>query len=196
MIVLGLTGSIGMGKSAAAGMFRAQGIPVFDADAEAHVVLEKSKVVARALRREFPSAFRKNELNRKKLGRIVFANPNKLRRLEGLVHPRVMTRLGRFLARERKRGTKLAVLDVPLLFETGLESVCDRVAVAAAAPALQRRRVLAREGMSVRTFENIQSRQLSDAEKLKRADFIIPTSASKAAAAKAVGNIIAALVKT
>lgn len=196
MIVLGLTGSIGMGKTAVARMFNDRGIPVFNADSAARETLEKSRFIRKALKREFRAAIRKNALDRWKLGDIVFADPKKLRRLEALVHPGVMALLRRFLERQRKMKTPLVVVEVPLLFETGLEAVCDKVAVASAGPHLQRRRVLAREGMSARKFEMITNRQISDALKRKRADFVIPTSGSKARTRKAVTRIIAALTKS
>lgn len=195
MIVLGLTGSIGMGKTAVARMLEALGVPVFNADTAAHDALEKSRLIRRILKRECPAAFTKGALDRKRLGDIVFADPRKLRRLEALVHPRVMAMLRRFLVRARKSRAPLVVIDVPLLFETGLDAECDKVAVVSAAAAAQRKRVLGRKGMSARKFETIRARQISDEVKLKRADFVIPTGRSKAVTAKAVAAIVASLRK-
>lgn len=195
MIVLGLTGSIGMGKTAVGGMFQDLGVPVFNADGAAHDVLDKSLMVRKMLKRNFPGAFTRGALDRKKLGDIVFADPAKLRRLEAQVHPKVMAKLRRFLERERKRKTRLAVIEVPLLFETGLEGVCDKVAVVSAAPAAQRRRVLARKAMTQRKFDLILDRQIPDELKRKRADFVIPTSGSKARTVRAVKAIVARLTK-
>jgi dephospho-CoA kinase len=196
MIVLGLTGSIGIGKTAVARMFEGLGVPVFYADAAAHEALAKSRLIQRVLKRQFPKAFRKGALDRKKLGDIVFADPKRLRRLEALVHPRVMAMLRRFLEAQRRRNTPLVVLEIPLLFEAGLESVCDWVAVVFATLAVQRRRVLARPGMSARKLERVRARQWPEEAKLARADFVISTAGSKAATAKEVATIVAKLRKS
>lgn len=179
MIVLGLTGSIGMGKTAVARMFSDLGVPVFDSDAEAHRVLETSKRVVKMLKRRFPQAVQGGKVDRKKLGAIVFADPKKLRQLEVLIHPAVMAAIRRFLDAKREKGTPLVVVEVPLLYETGLETVCDYVAVVSAGSKAQRSRVLSRAGMDEEILEHILARQIPDEEKQKRADFVIPTNVAK-----------------
>lgn len=193
MIVLGVTGSIGMGKTAVARMFAELGVPVLNSDAEAHRVLDTSKRVVKMLKRRFPSAVKGGKVDRKKLGAIVFADPAKLRQLEVLVHPGVMAAIRRFLEHHRRSGTPLVVVEVPLLYETGLETVCDYVAVVSAGPRAQRKRVLARAGMNAEKLERILARQIPDEEKQKRADFVIPTNVSKAETRRRVEKIKARL---
>lgn len=180
MIVLGLTGSIGMGKSTAANMFRALGVPVHDADATVHRLLENDRVVRQAIAARFPEAVSGATVDRQVLGAAVFADREARRDLEAILHPRVRHAAEGFLRRHRVLGTALVVLDIPLLFETGGEARVDGVVVVSAPAALQRRRVLARPGMSEEKFEGILASQVPDREKRRRADFVVETGLGKA----------------
>ena len=178
MIIIGLTGSIGMGKSTAAKMFRRCGVPVFDADAEVHRLQGPGGALVDVIERYFPGTTSAEGVNRQALGARVFGNKPELRRLEALIHPVVARRRKAFLRRHRFRP--LVVLDIPLLFESGGEKSVDFVAVVSAPAHLQRQRVMARPGMTEEKFASILKLQTSDAEKRRRADFIIPTGAGKA----------------
>ena len=172
---LGLTGSIAMGKSEAARMFARLGAPVFDADAEVHRALAPGRPGAAAVAAAFPEAARGGAIDRRALGRRVFGDAAALRRLESILHPLVGAARERFLRRARARRAPVVVFDVPLLFETGGERRCDRVAVASAPPRVQRRRALRRPGMTPEKFAAILARQTPDREKRRRADFIVPS---------------------
>lgn len=174
-MILGLTGSIGMGKSVAAGMFRCLGVPVHDADAAVHRLLGRRGGAVAAVAAAFPGVLREGAVDRAELGRRVFDNPTALERLEDVLHPAVRRDQAAFLRRQAGRGCKLAVLDVPLLFETGADADCDAVAVVGAPHFVQEARVLARPGMTRRRLAAIRGRQMADAEKRRRADFFIPS---------------------
>lgn len=180
MIVLGLTGSIGMGKSTAADMFRALGVPVHDADATVHALLADDRQVRAAIEARFPGVVTKDAVDRQALGAAVFGNPEARRDLEAILHPRVRRVLESFLRRHRVLGTSLVVLDIPLLFETGGESRADGVVVVSAPASMQRRRVMARPGMDDARFAGILASQMPDQEKRRRADFVVETGLGKA----------------
>lgn len=191
MIILGLTGSIGMGKSTTAAMFAAQGVPVNDADAVVHELYRGKAVplVAAA----FPDAIVDGVVDRNRLSAAVLGNPAALKRLESIVHPLVREAELAFLARHRAAGTPLVVLDIPLLFEVGAEGRVDRIAVVTAPPEQQRARVLARPGMTDEKFEAILAKQVPDAEKRARADYVIDTGQGLDQARQAVARIIGEL---
>lgn len=175
MKVLGLTGSIGMGKTTAVLLLRRLGVPVHDADAAVHRLLSAGGAAVAAVEAAFPGVTREGAINRRALGTRVFTDPAAMARLEGILHPMVRRDSAGFLRRARRRGAMLAVLDVPLLFEVGRERECDATAVVSAPAFVQRARVLARPGMTRRRFAEIKARQMPDAEKRRRADYIVPT---------------------
>jgi dephospho-CoA kinase len=191
MIALGLTGSIGMGKSTVARMFADEGVPVFDADAAVHALQGPSGALVQAIEAEFPGTTGEAGVNRTALAERVLGESGQLRRLEALIHPAVAKEREAFL--DRNRAAPLVVLDIPLLFEKGGWDKVDRIAVVSAPPEVQRARVLARPGMSEQKFEKILALQLPDAEKRARADFVIPTGGDLSTTEAAVREIIACL---
>lgn len=181
MIVLGLTGSIGMGKSNAAAALRRLGVPVFDADAAVHRLLGRGGAAVPAVRAAFPMAEGAGgAIDRQRLGREVFGRPAELRQLEQILHPMVRRAERRFLAAARARREPVVVLDIPLLFETGGERRCDRVLVVSAPSWLQRQRVARRSGMTDSRLRAILAAQMPDREKRRRADFVVLTGLSRA----------------
>jgi len=180
MVVLGLTGSVGMGKSTAARMLRRLRIPVSDADAEVHRLLGPGGRAVAAVARAFPSAAKGDRIDRPALGRLVFNDPAALKRLERTLHPQVRAAQARFLAACRRRRVPVAVLDIPLLFETAGENRCDSVIVVSAPLWLQRARVLQRPGMSEARLAAILGQQMPDAEKRRRAGWVVPTGLGQA----------------
>lgn len=188
---LGLTGSIGMGKSTVAAMFAAAGVPVFDADAEVRVLQGSGGALLPAIEAAFPGTTGPRGVRRKALGARVFGDPEALARLEAIVHPAVGERRALFLA--RNRDAPLLVFDIPLLFEKGGHAAVDRIAVVSAPAEVQRARVLARTGMTVEKFEQILALQTPDAEKRARADHVIDTGTSLADTEQQVAALIAAL---
>lgn len=174
MIVLGLTGSIGMGKSTAGKMFQEAGVPVHDSDEAVHRLYAGPAVPL--VEAAFPGSTVDGVVDRAALGKLVFGNPAALKKLEAIVHPLVRADADAFLDRQRAAGAKLAVLDIPLLFETGGRDRVDKVAVVSASAELQRERVLARPGMTAERFEAILAKQTPDAEKRRQADYVIDTS--------------------
>lgn len=191
MFVVGLTGSIGMGKSTTAAMFAAEGVPVNDADAVVHE-LYRGKAVA-LVGAAFPQAIVDGIVDRNRLSAAVLGDPAALKRLEAIVHPLVREAETEFLARHRAAGTPLVVLDIPLLFEVGAEGRVDRIVVVSAPADVQRSRVMARPGMTVEKFEAILAKQVPDAEKRARADFVIDTGRGLEAARRDVVRIIGEL---
>lgn len=177
MRILGLTGSIGMGKSTAASMLRRLRVPVHASDEAVHKLLGKNgKAVARIAKLYPPSHNKKNNsIDRKVLGAAVFADKKMLKKLEAILHPLVRAEERAFLKRCKKLGKKVVVLDIPLLFETGAENRVHEVMVVSAPKTVQTKRVMSRNGMTVQRFKAILSHQLPDAEKRKRADIVIPT---------------------
>eukprot|EP00899_Mesostigma_viride_P028301 jgi/Mesvir1/8656/Mv02599-RA.1 len=176
--IVGLTGSIGMGKSTVASMFRDLGVPVADADAAVHALYAKGGAAVGPVGALFPSAIVDGQVSRPALGALVLADTAALKRLESIVHPLVRDERKAFVERERERGTPLVVLDIPLLFETGCEGEVDLIAVVSASAEKQRERVLARPGMTLEKFESILAKQLPDAHKRRRAGAVIDTSVS------------------
>ncbi len=193
MIVLGLTGSIGMGKSTAAAMFADAGVPVFDADAEVHRLQGPRGVLVAAIEAEFPGTTGPEGVNRLLLGEAVIGDPQAFARLEALIHPAVAESKAAFLA--ANKAASLAVLDVPLLFEAGGWDTVDKIAVVSAPAEIQRARVLGRPGMSQARFEAILAKQLPDAEKRARADFVIHTEGTLEETRAQIDRLIACLAE-
>ncbi|PZN98718.1 MAG: dephospho-CoA kinase [Hyphomicrobiales bacterium] len=186
--ILGLTGSIGMGKSTTSGLFRERGIPVHDADAAVHA-LYRGRAVA-PIGAAFPGVVRDGVVDRQALSAAVLGQPEALRRLEVIIHPLVREEEEAFLRRSRETGAGLAVLDVPLLLETGGEGRCDAILVVSAPAEIQRQRVLARPGMTQEKLAAILARQMPDAQKRQRAHFIVDTARGVLAARRQVGSIL------
>lgn len=176
MIIVGLTGSIGMGKSATAEMFRAEGVPVYDADAAVHALYEKGGAAVPLLAAAFPAAVREGAVDRAVLSQLVIGKPDEIKRLEQIVHPLVGRGQMAFLEENRAKGTPIVVLDIPLLLEGRGRGAVDKVVVVSAPAEVQRARVMARPGMTAEKFEEILKKQMPDAEKRKLADFVIDTS--------------------
>jgi len=191
MITLGLTGSIGMGKSTVARMFVDEGVPVFDADAVVHALQGPEGALVEAIESAFPGTTGAGGVDRGALAERVLGEPEALRLLEALVHPAVSRERERFLAAHA--GAPVVVLDIPLLFEKGLAASVDKVAVVSADAEIQRLRTLARPGMTPEKFLRILSYQLPDSEKRARADFVIPTDCSLHETRASVRRILACL---
>jgi dephospho-CoA kinase len=191
MLVLGLTGSIGMGKSTTADFFRALGVPVHDADAAVHRLYAGEAVPL--IEAAFPGTTADGRVDRDKLAAAVIGRPEALRRLEGIVHPLVARAEHDFRSRAAAAGHQLVVLDIPLLFETGGDRRVDAVAVVTAPKSVQRARVLARPGMTAEKLEAILARQMPDEDKRRHAHFVIDTSRGLEAARRQVADIVKAL---
>jgi dephospho-CoA kinase len=191
MFILGLTGSLGMGKSTTAGFFAEAGVPVHDADAAVHRLYEGEAVAA--IEAAFPGTTVAGKVDRNKLAARVVDNPEALRRLEAIVHPLVRDAEARFLSEAGARGAKVAVLDIPLLFETGGDQRVDAVVVATAPSDVQRQRVLERPGMTADKLDALLARQMADGEKRQRADFVVDTSLGFDAARAQVREILRAV---
>ncbi|TPL82701.1 dephospho-CoA kinase [Mesorhizobium sp. B2-3-14] len=189
MIVLGLTGSIGMGKSTTARMFAEAGVPVHDSDETVHRLYAGK--AAPLVEAAFPGTTVHGSVDRAKLGARVLGDAAALKKLEAIIHPLVRADADAFLARHREAGESLVVLDIPLLFETGGRGRVDKVVVVTAPAEVQRQRVLARPGMSEEKLASILARQVPDAEKRRLADFVIDTGEGLAAARAAVASIVA-----
>ncbi len=190
MMIVGLTGSIGMGKSETAKMFREKGVPVFDADATVHALQAEGGRAILAIEEAFPGVVESGRLNRGKLGDIVFADPDAKKRLEAIIHPMVAEERIRFFDLAASRNVPFVVLDVPLLFETGGNTACDKVVVVSAPADVQKKRVLARSGMTAEKFDHIVARQTPDADKRAGADYIIETDRGLDHARVAVSRIV------
>lgn len=187
---LGLTGSIAMGKSEAARMFRRLSVPVFDADAEVHRALAPGGRGFEAVAAAFPAAVVEGIIDRQKLGAAVFGDTPALKRLEAILHPLVGLARKAFLRRARAHRVPVVVLDVPLLYETAGERRCDFVAVVSAPPFVQRRRALRRPGMTPEKFAAIVARQVPDREKRRRADFVIPSGLGRRPALQTIRRLL------
>ena len=197
MIVLGLTGSIGMGKSTAAAMLRRLGVPVFDADLVVHRLLAPKGAAVSPVSATFPGVeAQAGGIDRARLGRRVFADSAALRRLEAILHPMVVVEQKRFLARSRARRERLVVLDIPLLFETGAERRCDYVVVVSASALVQKQRVMRRPGMTEIRLRAILQKQIPDYEKRRQADFVVPTGSSRHLTLRRLKSIVNVLRKT
>lgn len=191
MKILGLTGSIGMGKSAVTAMFRRAGVPVFDADAAVHVLQGPGGALLPAIEARFPGTTGPAGVDRAKLGAAVFGRPNELKALERIVHPAVATMRARWLTRHRSKP--VVVLDIPLLFEKKGWKALDGVVVVSAPAWMQRKRVLARPGMTSGKFSRILALQIPDAEKRRRADYVITTGCLKHETEAQVRRLVACL---
>lgn len=194
MIKLGLTGSIGMGKSTTAQLFAEKGVPVYDADATVHQLYQSEAVplIAEA----FPEAVIDGQIDRKILSASVLGKPELLKKLETIVHPLVHAKEQQFLRDAAAKGAKLVVLDIPLLFETDGTGRVDKILVVSAPYAIQRQRVLERENMTEAKFQSILARQMPDAEKRAKADFIVDTGRDKDFARQQVSEILEKLQNT
>ena len=193
MILIGLTGSIGMGKSTTAGMFRDLGVPVYDADAAVHGLYDTGGAAVAPVGEAFPGVVRDGKVDREALREAVLGKPEELKRLNAIVHPLVgRDRVG-FFAEAEAAGADLVVLDIPLLFETGGHANVDAIVVASAPADMQRERVLARPGMTPDRLDAILAQQLADAEKRARAHFVVDTSRGLEPAREQVAKIVAVM---
>jgi dephospho-CoA kinase len=188
VIILGLTGSIGMGKSTVAGLFAAEGVPVFEADAAVHALYKGAAVPL--IEDAFPGTTRDGMVDRQVLSKAVLNDPAAIKRLEAIVHPLVRQAETDFVAAAREAGAPVVVLDIPLLFETGGSDRCDATVVVSAPEEIQRERVLTRPGMTPEKFAAIIARQMPDSEKRARADVVIETRGDIADTAKAVKDVV------
>lgn len=192
MIVIGLTGSIGMGKSRAASMLRGMGIPVHDSDKAVHCALMPDGAAFENVALTFPDAWDKKtrSINRKKLGNIVFYNDEELKKLEKILHPIAKHSQMEFIKTMQRRGKKIIVLEIPLLFETNAQERVDYVVCVSAPKAIQRRRVLARKGMDEEKFNKVLLRQMPDEKKRALSDFVINTGLGAAQTHKELSHMI------
>ena len=190
MIILGLTGSIGMGKSTAATVLSQMGIPVHDADRNVHRLMAKGGAAVERIAAAFPGVVKHGAVDRGALGKRVFGDRAALARLEAILHPMVQAAERAFLAEARHRRRPVVVLDVPLLYETRGENRCDAVIVVTAPQFIQSLRVLRRKGMTPQRLKDIVMRQMPDAEKRKRADFVVPTGLGKRQSRTALLHIV------
>jgi len=193
MLIVGLTGSIGMGKTETAKMFARHGVPVCDSDATVHALYDEGGSAVGPVGAAFPSALVEGRIDRERLSREVVGNPEALRKLEAIVHPLVGAAQRDFLAGAARSGARMVVLDIPLLFETGGQARVDVTVVVSAPEDMQRQRVLERPGMTAEKLEVILKKQTPDAEKRARADFVVDTSKGLADAEAQVVAIIDAL---
>jgi dephospho-CoA kinase len=193
MIVIGLTGSIGMGKSTVAGMFAEQGAPGFNSDDAVHQLYAAGGAAVAPVVAAFPSVERNGAIDRAALSAALAKDPGRFKQLEAIVHPLVAQMQAAFMQTSRAAGAKAVVLDIPLLFESGGDKRVDKVVVVSAPADVQRARVLARPGMSVEKFEQLLARQVPDAEKRARADFVIDTGGSLEATRAQVRAVLDAL---
>ena len=191
MFILGLTGSLGMGKSATAKMFAEEGVPVHDADAVVHRLYDGE--ATGAIEAAFPGTTQDGKVDREKLGKRVLGDAAAIKRLEQIVHPLVGAASARFLTEAERKGAPVAVLDVPLLFETGGDARCDAVVVVSAPADVQRTRAFERPGMSEGKLAAILAKQMPDEEKRARADFVVDTSKGFDAARAQVRDILKAV---
>ncbi len=175
MLIIGLTGSIGMGKTTAANTFRRLGVPVYDSDATVHRLLSAGGEAVASVAATFPGVVRNGAVDRAKLGAVVFGRPSKLLALEAILHPMVLDQKNRFLATTYRRRARRVVIDAPLLFETGGDVLCDIIITVSAPDFIQKKRVLNRPGMSPDRFNKILSSQMPDYKKRALSDFVVLT---------------------
>jgi dephospho-CoA kinase len=190
MRVIGLTGSIGMGKSTAAAVLRRLGLPVHDADAAVHRLMQPGGAAVDSVEAAFPGVVVDGAVDRKRLGARVLNDDAAMKRLEAILHPMVRAEARAFLAKQARLRRPLAVLDIPLLYETGGERLCDAVIVVTAPPAVQRARVLRRPGMTEDKMRAVLARQMPDAEKRRRADFVVQTGLGKQHSLRQLATIV------
>ena len=191
MRIVGLTGSIGVGKSTTAAMFASRGVPVHDADAAVRRLYAGR--AAEPVEEAFPGVLVEGRVHRERLAAQVVGDPDALARLEAIVHPLVREEEQLVIEEARRRNARLVVLDIPLLLESGAEDRVDTIVVVTAPPEVQRQRVLARPGMTEAKFENLLKRQMPDLEKRRRAHFVIDTGRGLAAAERQVDNVLRAM---
>lgn len=192
MFILGLTGSLGMGKSATAKMFAEEGVPVHDADAAVHQLYQSEATPL--IEAAFPGTTAGGKVNRDKLAQRVLGDSAAIKKLEAIVHPLVRNAEERFLSEAERKGATVALLDIPLLFETGGDKRCDAVVVVSAPPDVQRARAFERPGMTERKFATLLAKQMRDADKRAMADFVVDTSKGFDAARAQVRDILARVV--
>ena len=192
MLIVGLTGSIGMGKSTAAAQFRARGVPVFDADAEVHA-LYASKAAVAIVEKAFPGTTTPKGVDRDMLSAALAADPDGFQRLEAIVHPMIRDSQLGFVHHNHAAGASMVVLEIPLLFEAGLDREVDVVVVVSSSVDVQRQRVLARPNMTPQKFETILTRQRPDAEKRRLAHFVVDTNGDPATCARQIDAILGAI---
>jgi dephospho-CoA kinase len=190
LFILGLTGSIGMGKTTAANMFKLLGVPVYDADSTVHYLLSKNIAVLKQVSDRFPKSFDGLSIDRQILGAIVFNDPQARKDLETIIHPHVREMSRNFLWNQSRINARLVVLDIPLLYETGSDSRVNAVVVVTAPKFLQLHRVLLRPGMNIKKLEGILESQMSDYDKRTRADFIVETGIGKAYTYRALSRLV------
>jgi dephospho-CoA kinase len=197
MIVIGLTGSIGMGKSTAANMLGDMGVPVHDSDAAVHELLAPGGAGVEPVRAAFPATYDKatGGIDRKALGKAVFGDAASLRVLESILHPLVQQSQQSFIRAQQRAGIKIVALDIPLLFETGAEQRCDYTVVVSAPYEIQRQRVLARPGMTEEMFQQRLAQQMSDADKRARADFVVKTGIGLAHTRQELAQVLRVIKK-
>ncbi len=193
MILLGLTGSIGMGKSTTAKLFAQECVPTYDADAAVHALYSPGGAAVSPIAAAFEGVVQNGGVNREALSARVLHDPEALQRLEAIVHPLARAAQAKFLEEAEAKGAAIAVMDVPLLFETGGDQLVDAVIVVSAPPAVQSARVLGRPGMTPLKFEQILARQLPDSEKRARADFVINTGLGLEDARRQVRAVLASI---
>jgi dephospho-CoA kinase len=191
MMIVGLTGSMAMGKSTAASYLKSHGVPVFDSDSAVHALYEGEAVADIA--QGFPGVADGGRVDRKKLGEAVAGDPRALARLEAIVHPMVRRKQRDFILAEASRGVEVVVLDIPLLFESGADKLCDAVIVVSAPQELQRQRLSSRKGMTPERIKDLLARQMPDAEKRDRADFVVDTSGPISQSRAQLDRILATL---
>jgi len=194
MIILGLTGSIAMGKTTTAGLFAEADIPVYSADVAVHDLYKQADVVAQ-IGKIFPQVIENGSVDRQKLAAAVLNRPEALKQLEEIVHPLVRIVEKNFINKARDAGHKVVVLDIPLLYETGGDRRVDKVVVVSAPAAVQRERVLKRAGMTEEKLAAILARQMKDEEKRRRADFVVDTGKGLDVTRKAVNSILQTLLE-
>ena len=190
VFVIGLTGSIGMGKSTASAMLKARGLPIFDADATVHGLMARGGSAVSAVESAFPGVVNDGAVDRGELGERVFGDNDALRRLERILHPRVGQAERSFLAMVARRRLPIAVRDVPLLFETGGQKRCDATIVISAPAHIQRARVLARPGMTAERLAQILAKQTPDAKKRRLADYVVPSGMGRRVTWDALGRVL------
>ena len=193
MIIIGLTGSIGMGKSTTAAMFAAEGAPVYDADAEVHRLQGPGGAAVEAIAAAFPGSVKDGAVDRQSLGAQVFGHPERLAQLNGIIYPLLAEGRAKFFADAEASGADIVVLDIPMLFETGGEARMDAVVVVTAPEHVQRERVLARPGYGAERLDAILARQMHDREKRARAHFVVDTGQGMEPARQQVRDIMAVL---
>lgn len=191
MLILGLTGSIASGKSTASAALRRMQVPIHDSDQAVHNLMRSGGRAIPAIRASFPSVIGDDgAVDRRRLGALVFADPPALKRLEAILHPLVAQARDEFLRMQARRGARLVVLDIPLLFEIGLDHICDLTVTLVVPPRVQEARVLRRPGMTRAKLAGIRARQMPDHEKARRADIVIPTGDGKRLVLRALQSIV------